>query len=90
MSVPGSPYSPATAVPYAQPPARQVTTLPRPQTELPKPDRLPSVEMLPQPEQTAALQIVVPPPAELGIRLDDPAPSAIVVPSPEKLGIFPD
>jgi hypothetical protein len=85
---------PATAVPYAQPPAqqpiRQVTTLPRPQTELAKPDKLPSAEMLPQPEQTAAPRIVVPPPAELGIRLDDPAPPAIVVPSPEKLGIYPE
>jgi hypothetical protein len=48
------------------------------------------VEVLPSPEQTAVLQVVVPSPAELGIRLDEASPATVVVPDPDELGINPE
>jgi hypothetical protein len=43
--------------------------------------------MLPPTTTTAFLPIEVPPPQQLGIRLEEPSPTSIVVPDPVKFGI---
>jgi hypothetical protein len=88
--MPHSQPAPATyPQPVYQPPARQVTTLPRPQIEAPKPTppQPGQVATLPQPERMEVLPVDVPSPQQLGIRLEEPAVPPIVIPDPAKLGI---
>jgi hypothetical protein len=70
-------------MPYPQP-TYQSLPRPRPQVIAPKPQRPAPTA---QPEPVAARQVEVPPPEQLGIRLDDRVLPVVVVPDPEKLGI---